>query len=47
MEKKEKIKDELKKMTAERDELEKKVEDLKKKEDKEIADKGRDQELDA
>jgi len=44
---KEKIKDELKKMTAERDELEKKVEDLKKKEDKEIADKGRDQELDA
>jgi hypothetical protein len=44
---KEKIKDELKKMTAERDELEKKVNDLKKKEEEKIANKGRDQELDA
>jgi hypothetical protein len=34
-------------MTAERDELEKKVNDLKKKEEEKIANKGRDQELDA
>jgi len=44
---KDKIKDELKDMTTKRNDLKKKVEDLKKKEDKEIADKGRDQELDA
>ena len=46
-EKKEKIKDQLKKMTAEKNELEKKVNDLKKKEEEKIANKGRDQELDA
>ena len=44
---KDKIKDELKDMTTKRNDLKKKVEDLKKKEEEKIANKGRDQELDA
>ena len=44
---KDKIKDELKDMTTKRNDLKKKVEDLKKKEEEKIANKGKDQELDA
>ena len=44
---KDKIKDELKDMTTKRNDLKKKVEDLKKKEEKEAEDIGRGQELDA
>ena len=44
---KDKIKDELKAMTVKKGDLEKKVEDLKSKEEEKIANKGKDQELDA
>ena len=44
---KDKIKDELKAMTIKKSDLEKKVEDLKSKEEEKIANKGKDQELDA
>ena len=44
---KDKIKDELKAMTVKKSDLEKKVEDLKSKEEEKIANKGKDQELDA
>jgi hypothetical protein len=44
---KDKIKDELKDMTTKRNDLKKKIEDLKKKEEEKIANKGKDQELDA
>jgi len=44
---KDNIKDELKAMTVKKSDLEKKVEDLKSKEEEKIANKGKDQELDA